>query len=178
MRGTTKTVTGPGVGVSTTERWRVGEVNGTIKGKKQVLHYAYPIDSSVHGAPKRSVQDDTCSLCCCSCFPTHVAMRLRHGWGTRFCSRTIEKQKQVLQYAYPMDSSVHGAPKRSVQDDTCSLCCWSCFPTHVAMRLRHGWGTRFCSRTIEKQKQVLHYACPMDSLSSRGPSVQDDTVFW
>jgi len=29
------------------------------RGEKQILHSAYPMDSSVHGAPKRFVQDDT-----------------------------------------------------------------------------------------------------------------------
>jgi hypothetical protein len=29
------------------------------RGEKQILHFAYPTDNVVHGAPKRFVQDDT-----------------------------------------------------------------------------------------------------------------------
>ncbi len=33
-------------------------------------------------------------------------------------ARAAGRQKQILHSAYPMDTGVHGAPKRSVQDDT------------------------------------------------------------
>jgi DNA-directed RNA polymerase specialized sigma24 family protein len=52
-----------------------------------------------------------------ACPIARVVPRLFVSW------RQAREKKQILHAAYPMDSSVHGAPKRYVQDDT-QVRCW------------------------------------------------------
>ena len=46
-----------------------------MQSEKQVLHFAYPMDTLVHAAPSCSVQDDAV-----------LAMKLSYTWGGGFAS--------------------------------------------------------------------------------------------
>jgi hypothetical protein len=66
-------------------------------------------DMVVHGAPSRSAQDHT--------LLEDVGFHNRRSFDFVKVAGTGEKQKQVLHFAYPMESRPR-APKRYVQDDT------------------------------------------------------------
>ena len=59
------------------------------------------------------------------------AKKLVHGWGTHICCGMDEEQPQILRL-------VRCANSLRMTDSKAG----SCFPTHDAMRPRHGWGTQ------------------------------------
>src|SRR5580698_5194304 len=87
---------------------------GVIMKERKSRSFA-PLTPTSLGAQAAPLRMTRSSQCARSCFPTHDAMKLRHGWGTRFRGDYEGKKKQILRSAYP---NFVGGPSCSAQDDT------------------------------------------------------------
>jgi len=107
------------------------------------------------------------------CFPTHSAMGLRNGWGTRL----FAPRRFVLSHPF-RDGAAEwmghpaewmGHPAEWMGHPAFLLAGGLCFPTHSAMGLRNGWGTRRRSALLELRKKWLpSLACQYMSICPSG----------